>query len=165
MPPLGHSAPGSPWHRQRATPFLPVFFAYFRARSYSLNLFLHVSMTNRGVARVFFAKTSAITMASLSMRNITRQLPVASLTRSSRHLAPIEGIGRDAGISSKSPRCRRLRRKPASTRPSFERGGVFTSPCNQANGLCFGLTKRSICQNRHTRKEQPNKSLERTRGR
>jgi hypothetical protein len=29
--------------------------------------------------------------------------------------------------------------------------------------LCFGLTRRSICQNRHTRKEPPNKSLERTR--
>ena len=50
-------------------------------------------------------------------------------------------------------------------RPSFEKGGVFTSPCNQANGLCFGLTRRSICQNRHTRKEQPDKSLERTRER
>ncbi len=154
MLPLGHSVLGSPWHRQPANPFQPVSFAYFRARSYSLNRFLHVSMTAFGVARLFFAKTSTITMASLSIRNTSRQLPVVSFTRSSWHLAPIDGIGREAGISSKSPRCRRLRRNPASMRPSFEKGGDLTSPCNHTNGLCFELTGRSICQNGHMRKSR-----------
>lgn len=75
-------------------------------------------------------------------------------SRSSWLRAPIDGIGLEAGISRRSPRCRRRRRNPASCLTSFEKGGDFTSPCSQTRGLCFGLAARSICQNGHTRKCQ-----------
>jgi hypothetical protein len=107
-------------------------------------------MTALGVVRVFFANTSRITMASGSIRYTKRQFPTLSLIRSSWHRTPIEGMGLEAGNPSNSPCCRRRRRNPVSSRAPNDKGGVSTSPCNQASGLSFGLTGGSICQNRHT---------------
>jgi hypothetical protein len=112
-------------------------------------------MTALGVVRVFLANTSRITMASGSIRYIKRQFPALSLIRSSWHLTPTEGMGLEAGIPSDSPCCKRRRRNPVSSLASSDRGGVLTSPCNQARGLSFGLMGGSICQNGHTAKSRP----------
>jgi len=71
-------------------------------------------------------------------------------------------IGRECGMGSKSPRCSLRSRNLASTLAAAENGGDFTSLCSHANGLCFGLTKGSICQNRHIINGSPNYAFERS---
>jgi hypothetical protein len=56
-------------------------------------------------------------------------------------LAPIAGIGREAGMSIRSPFCSRRSRKPASTLAERENGGVFTSPCSHASGLLVVVSR------------------------
>ena len=80
-------------------------------------------------------------MASLSIRYSSRHVAFRSLIRSSWHLRPIDGIGREKGNPSCSPVCSRRNRYPASTLPVFENGGVFTSPCSQTRGL----SRLSMC--------------------
>jgi len=64
-----------------------------------------------------------------------RQLCSASRTRSSAHLGPIVGSGRECGIDSRSPTCSRPSNSPASIRPPGVNGGVFTRPCSQTTGF------------------------------
>jgi hypothetical protein len=121
--------------------------------------FWHISITAWGVARVFFAKTSRITTALPSIRYIRRQFALASVTLNSWQRAPIEGMGLDAGIPNDSPLWRRRNKYPISTRAGGENGGVFIAPPSHTMGLSLGLTAVMLCQNRHGRKESPNKSL------
>ena len=121
-------------------------------------------MTGLGVVRVFFKNTSRITIASTSIRYMRRQLPPESRTLSSWQRSPTLGIGRECGIVSESPRCSSQSKNPVSSLAAFERGGLFTSPCNQAKGLSLGLAVASVCQSRHIRKRSPNNKLQRTRG-
>jgi hypothetical protein len=79
--------------------------------------------------------------------------------RSSWHLDPMLGIGRERGIESRSPRCSLRSKNPASSRAAAEKGGDLTSPCNHASGLCFALRSDSICQNRHTVKRPSSSAL------
>jgi hypothetical protein len=72
------------------------------------------------------------------------------------------GIGRECGIESSSPPCNLRNRNPASTFAAVEKGGVYTSTCSQASGLCFGLTVDSVCQNGHIVKGPPNFAFERS---
>ena len=104
---------------------------------------------------VFFAKMAKIKIASLSMRYTIRHVRPSSLILSSWHRDAIEVIGRDCGMLSFSPPCRRLRRKPASIRAALEKGGVLTSPWSHERGLSLGLTKHSVCQHRHMSKTGP----------
>ena len=79
-----------------------------------------------------------------------RQLCSASRTRSSAHLGPIVGSGRECGIDSRSPTCSRPSNSPASIRPPGVNGGVFTRPCSQAIGFrCSFLSTGSIYQIRY----------------
>ena len=55
--------------------------------------------------------------------------------RNSAHLLPIEGIGRDNGIDSPSPRCNRRNATPASILAAALNGGVFISPWSMTSGL------------------------------
>ncbi len=52
--------------------------------------------------------------------------PALVLDRNSWHRAAIDCIGRDCGMLSFSPCCRRLSRKPVSIRATVENGGVLT---------------------------------------
>src|SRR5690606_16739735 len=96
---------------------------------------LQVSITCLGVCPVFFANTSRITTASSSNRYMMRHVTVSSTIRSSWHRAPMLGIGREAGIPSRSPRWSMRSSTPASRRAALEKGGVLTSPCSQTSGL------------------------------
>ena len=151
-PLLRYSVPENLWHHRSSSPWPTTSYASLHARSYSFNRRRHTSITAAGVDRVFLAKTSAITMASASIRYTRRQLQVASLTLSSWQRGPMPGIGREAGIPSVSPRCSRRSRYPASKRPALENGGLFTSPCSHASGLSVRDIECSLCQNGHMRK-------------
>src|ERR1051326_6889931 len=69
------------------------------------------------------------------MRYTIRQVLLSSWIRSSWHLFPIEGIGRECGRDNLSPACKRRKRNPASILASLEKGGVFTSPWSHTSGL------------------------------
>ena len=73
-------------------------------------------------------------------------------------------MGLDAGIPNESPLWRRRSKYPISTRACCENGGVFTAPPSHTMGLSLGLTTAILCQHRHSRKESPNKSLQRSGG-
>jgi len=73
-----------------------------------------------------------------------RQLCSASRTRSSAHLGPIDGSGRECGIDSRSPACSRPSNRPASIRPLEVNGGVLTRPCNQTTGLRCAFSSTGI---------------------
>src|ERR1019366_10264403 len=45
------------------------------------------------------------------------------------------GIGRECGMASATPSWSRRRSIPASTRASFEEGGVLISPCSHTRGF------------------------------
>jgi hypothetical protein len=60
---------------------------------------------------------------------------VVSLIRSSWQCVPMEGIGREWGSESVSPRCSLHSKNPASSRAAGENGGVLTSPESQTKGL------------------------------
>ena len=48
--------------------------------------------------------------------------------RNSAHRLPIDGIGRDNGMESPSPRCNRRNATPASILATALKGGVFIAP-------------------------------------
>src|ERR1700683_4582345 len=143
------SSPEIPWRSRSSTLWSRAFCAYFPAWSYSFRRRRQISITVLGVFADFLAKTSAITIASASMRYTRRHWPDASLIRNSWHRGPTVGMGLDCGIVSMSPRWRRLSKYPVSSRAARENGGVLTSPCSQASGLSLLLTAGSICQNGH----------------
>ena len=97
-------------------------------------------MISSGVCSVFLAKTAKIKIASASIRYINRQVSPWSLTRSSWQPDAIEVMGRDWGNPRFSPCCKRLSRKPVSSRAAFEKGGVLTCPWSHERGLSLGLT-------------------------
>lgn len=73
-----------------------------------------------------------------------RQVTFSSRTRSSWHLAPMDGSGREWGSESSSPFCSDRSIRPASMRASSENGGVFTSPESHTTGFCTRTTGKYI---------------------
>jgi len=133
------------WQCLNATHFAQVSVAYFVSRSYTFSLNLHTSKTRFGVLVDFFLNTSKITIASVSIRYIIRQMLSSSLIRNSWQRAPKPGIGLECGSAIFSPFCNRLSSSPASNLASFVKGGVFTSPCSHTKGLSFGLMRLILC--------------------
>jgi len=86
-----------------------------------------------------------MTIASVSIRYIIRQMLSSSLIRNSWQRAPKLGIGLECGSAIFSPFYNRLSSSPASNLASFEKGGVFTSPCSHTKGLSFGLMGLILC--------------------
>jgi len=105
-------------------------------------------MMDFGVCAVFFGNTSAITIASASVRYRMRQVTCASTIRNSWHRAPMRGIGRDWGNANCSPRWSLRRRYPASILASLEKGGVLTCPWSQTSGLSCGLMESEYMSER-----------------
>jgi hypothetical protein len=91
----------------------------------------------RSVFCVFFSKTSTITIASSSIRYMMRQILFSSRIRISWQRGAMLGIGRECGKPSKSPCCRRRKRKPASRRADSDMGGVLISPRRIISALPF----------------------------
>ena len=91
------TSPETPGPTRQPIRLLRVSVAYFSSslpfraltsRSYSRRRRLHTSITIPGVRGVFFPKTSMMIMASGSVRYMMRNVPAASLMRSSWHRRP-----------------------------------------------------------------------------
>jgi len=76
-----------------------------------------------------------MTTASASRWYTILQVADSSRMRNSWHPCPMEGIGRDWGSESVSPRCNLLNSRPASSRAALENGGVLTSDPSHTSGL------------------------------
>ena len=100
-----------------------------------LNRFLQTSITDFGVACVFFENTSATKIASSSIRYSIRQIAFSSVMRNSAHLRPMLGIGRENGNHINSPRCNLRSNTPASILAAALNGGLLIIPCRMISGF------------------------------